>query len=36
MKIITIYGSLKYKEEMLKVALNMELKVDCVITSISK
>ncbi len=34
MKIITICGSLKYKEEMLKVALNMELKGNCVITPI--
>lgn len=34
MKIITICGSLKFKEEMLNVALDMELKGDCVITPI--
>lgn len=34
MKIITICGSLKFKDEMLKVALDRELEGDCVITPI--
>ncbi len=34
MKIITICGSLKFKEEMLKIALDKELDGDCVITPI--
>ena len=34
MKIITVCGSLKFKEEMIKIAVEMELRGNCVITPI--
>lgn len=34
MKIITVCGSLKFKEEMIKIAVEMELQGNCVITPI--
>lgn len=34
MKVITICGSLKFKDEMMKIAINLALKGNCVITPI--
>jgi len=34
MKIITVCGSLKFKEEIIKIAVEMELRGNCVITHI--